>query len=222
MPYCLPWTWPALTMKGFRCLKFLSSFGFQGCTRPLSAKYFVQPTYGRNRSGLRPAWSFASASDSFVMYVNCGLLCGWFLTYCANIDWPPSLPYPAQSRTWSLPLSLVRLVRAASATAAGPPRIAAPPATAASLRSSLRLRWPSSRPLSVLTGTPFALCAPARSRTHLEAAVNLGLAHRIGANRNREGGHHGCKADSGGLPQPHAVSRRAGRCEGDRVLQAGV
>src|SRR3954464_12477721 len=131
MPYCLPLYWPALTIAGLRFFRLLIRCVSQGCTRPLVAKYFVQPTYGRNRSGLRPAWSFASASDSFVMYVNCGLLCGWFLTYCENIDWPPSLPYPAQWRTWSLPLSLVRLVRAASATAAGPPRIAAPPATAA-------------------------------------------------------------------------------------------
>ena len=63
-----------------------------GCTSPLVAKYFTQPTYGRKRSGLEPAWIFASASDSFVMYVNCGLFAACFLTYGANIDWPPSLP----------------------------------------------------------------------------------------------------------------------------------
>ena len=92
MPYCFPLYWPALTMNGFRCLKFGISDGSHGCTSPLCAKYFTQPTYGRKRSGLRPAWIFASASDSFVMYVNCGLSSGWAFTYCANIGWPPSLP----------------------------------------------------------------------------------------------------------------------------------
>ena len=67
-------------MNGFRCLKFGISFGSHGWTRPLWAKYFTQPTYGRKRSGLRPACIFASASDSFVMYVNCGLFFGCFLT----------------------------------------------------------------------------------------------------------------------------------------------
>ena len=65
---------------------------YVGWTRPLVAKYLTHPTYGRNRSALRPAWSLASASDSFVMYVNCGLLFGYFLTYAANIACPPSLP----------------------------------------------------------------------------------------------------------------------------------
>ena len=52
MPYCFPSYWPALTMNGFRCLKFEISDGSHGCTRPLVAKYFTQPTYGRKRSGL--------------------------------------------------------------------------------------------------------------------------------------------------------------------------
>ena len=92
MPYCFPPYWPALTMNGFRCLKFEISDGVHGCTSPLVAKYFTQPTYGRNRSGFAPAWIFASASDSFVMYENCGLFAACAFTYDANIDWPPSLP----------------------------------------------------------------------------------------------------------------------------------
>ena len=80
IPYCFPLYWPALTMNGFRCLKFLRSFGFHGSTSPLVAKYLTHPTYGRKRSGSSPAWSFASASDSFAMTVNCGLLLGCALT----------------------------------------------------------------------------------------------------------------------------------------------
>ena len=79
-------------MNGFRCLKFEISDGSHGCTSPLVAKYFTQPTYGRNRSGVAPAWIFASASDSFVMYVNCGLFAACCFTYDANIACPPSLP----------------------------------------------------------------------------------------------------------------------------------
>jgi hypothetical protein len=67
-------------MNGFRCLKFLIRLGVHGWTRPLVAKYLTQPTYGRKRSGFSPAWIFASASDSFVMYVNCGLFFGWAFT----------------------------------------------------------------------------------------------------------------------------------------------
>jgi hypothetical protein len=54
-------------MNGLRYLKFEISFGFQGCTSPLVAKYLTQPTYGRKRSGLCPARILPSASDSFVM-----------------------------------------------------------------------------------------------------------------------------------------------------------
>src|SRR3954453_13937268 len=92
IPYCFPLYWPALTMNGLRCLRFESCFGSHGGTRPLLAKYLTQPTYGRKRSGLRPAWIFASASDSFVMFVNCGLFAECCFVYCANIDCPPSLP----------------------------------------------------------------------------------------------------------------------------------
>src|SRR4026209_1049781 len=92
IPYCFPLYFPALTMNGFRFLKFFSSLGFHGWTSPLVAKYLTQPTYGRNRSGCWPAWSFANASDSFVMTVNCGLLFGWAFTYAENMAWPPSLP----------------------------------------------------------------------------------------------------------------------------------
>ena len=103
-----------------------------GCTRPLVAKYFTQPTYGRKMSGLSPAWIFASASDSFVMYVNCGLFAGCCFTYCANIACPPSLPYPAQSSTCSLPDSAVANVRIASATPVRPATTPAPPTAPAS------------------------------------------------------------------------------------------
>ena len=72
-------------MNGFRCLKFEINDGVHGCTSPLVAKYLTQPTYGRNRSGVAPAWIFASASDSFVMYENCGLFAGCAFTYDANI-----------------------------------------------------------------------------------------------------------------------------------------
>src|SRR6478672_9193915 len=92
MPYCFPPYWPALTMNGLRCLKFEIFDVSHGCTRPLVAKYFTQPTYGRKRSTLSPAWNFASASASFVMYVNCGLFAACCLAYCANIAWPPSFP----------------------------------------------------------------------------------------------------------------------------------
>ena len=88
----MPLYWPALTIAGFRYLKFGIFDVSHGWTSPLVAKYFVHPTYGRKMSTFSPAWSFASASDSFVMYVNCGLLFGYCFTYCANMAWPPSLP----------------------------------------------------------------------------------------------------------------------------------
>ena len=53
MPYCLPLYWPALTMNGFRCLKFGISDGSHGCTSPLVAKYLTQPTYGPEEVGLQ-------------------------------------------------------------------------------------------------------------------------------------------------------------------------
>src|SRR5919204_3153825 len=158
-------------MAGFRFLKFESSFGFHGWTRPLVAKYLTQPTYGRKRSGLKPARILASASDSFVMYVNCGLLRGCAFTYDANIAWPPSLPYPAQSRTLSRPVSAASRTRAASATAFGPARIAAPPATAPSLRRSSRLRGRSGRLVSSVTSiAPF----PVRDSAQVEPSSTKG------------------------------------------------
>src|SRR5437660_9738631 len=44
IPYCFPLYWPALTMNGFRCLKFEIRFVSHGWTSPLVAKYLTQPT----------------------------------------------------------------------------------------------------------------------------------------------------------------------------------
>src|SRR5262249_16289403 len=43
IPYCLPLYWPALTMNGFRCLKFEISLTSHGWTSPVVAKYLTQP-----------------------------------------------------------------------------------------------------------------------------------------------------------------------------------
>src|SRR5262249_48712882 len=89
MPYCLPLYWPALTMNGFRYLKFVISFGSHGCTNPLAPKYFVQPTYGRKMSGLRPACRFRGPSGLFRIVLNRGLVAG------VRFDVLPKLRRPA-------------------------------------------------------------------------------------------------------------------------------
>src|SRR5919202_816496 len=53
--------------------------------------------------------------------------------------WPPSLPYPAQSSTWSRPDSAVSRSSAARAVPTGPAKGVAPPAAPPSRRSSSRL-----------------------------------------------------------------------------------
>src|SRR6476646_3097352 len=134
-------------------------------------------------SGLSPAWSFASASDSFVMYVNFGLSCGCCLTYCANIVCPPSLPYPAQSSTCSAPVSAASRMPAASASAARPPTSPAPPAAAASLRTSARvsLRWNES-PCLVIPSSPLFVELVAGRADHDEHLCRIvaGVAHAMG------------------------------------------
>src|SRR4051794_23830805 len=170
MPYCFPPYWPALTMNGFRCLKFEISDGSHGCTSPLVAKYFVQPTYGRNRSAFVPAWIFASASDSFVMYVNCGFDAVCVFTYDANIDWPPSLPYPAQSNTCRRPVSAIEIERIASAMPVRPARTPAPPVAAAYLNNV----WRSNRLLSspsIPVRSPFLVARGTDHEHHLGGLV---------------------------------------------------
>src|SRR5262249_17505551 len=170
-------------MNGVRCLKFVSFDVSQGWTRPLVAKYFTQPTYGRKRSGLRPAWNFARASASFVIMVNCGLLFGYCFTYCANIGWPPSFPYPAQSSTCSAPLSVTNAERAASAADAGPATRPAPPTSApafmAPLRETLRRTTSSCVSISRLLST----CLVTRWADHEEdlGGLRAGITHPVGS-----------------------------------------
>src|SRR5204863_7024607 len=134
-----------------------TSFGCHGCTRPLLAKYFTQPTYGRKRSGWAPARILPRASDSLSITLNCGLLFGCALTYDANIAWPPSLPYPAQSITCRRPdsASAPSLSSAAAARSVLVPSSAPPPAATASFSSFSRLICPPTS-VSALTLAPFS------------------------------------------------------------------
>src|SRR4051794_14003624 len=66
--------------------------------------------------------------------------------------WPPSLPYPTQSSTWSRPLSAASRDNAAPAARIRVPNTAVPPAAAASFSRS-----PLLRPRSMISSSP-AIC----------------------------------------------------------------